>query len=298
MRRLILGLALLAIVAIVGWLASAPPSVPPEVLAEVAQPGDAAAGKLVFWEGGCDACHMSPDQDDPFKLGGGRELKTPFGSFYPPNISQDAADGIGAWTVEDFAGALLAGRTPNGQPYYPALPYTSYTRMTPKDVRDLFAFFKTMPAIPGRVRAHALSFPFNVRRGVGLWQRLFFTTGPLAPAPDLNAEMQRGRYLVEGPGHCEECHTPRNAFGAVDSARRLRGGPSPDGRGKVPDITAAGLKDWSGADIEEVLSIGSTPAGDILGGAMAAVVRNIGQLPDSDRAAIAAYLKSVGAPKP
>ena len=88
------------------------------------------------------------------------------------------------------------------------------------------------------------------------------------------------------------------SFGATDSARRLTGGPSPDGRGKVPDIAAAGLKDWSLTDIEEVLSIGATPAGDILGGAMTAVVRNIGQLPDSDRAAIAAYLKSVGAPKP
>jgi mono/diheme cytochrome c family protein len=285
--------ALLAAVAFAAWRTAEPPELSADVLRTLAEPGDAEAGKLVFYEGGCESCHMSAGQDDPLKLGGGRELKSPFGSFYPPNISSDTADGLGAWSVEDFGGALLAGRTPRGQPYYPALPYPSYTHMTPKDVRDLFAFLKTLPAIAGRPPPHALAFPFNVRLGVGLWMRLYFRPGPLPEVAGQDPQWRRGRYLVEGPGHCAECHSPRTWLGGIEAARRFHGGPAPDGKGKTPDITAAGLKDWTNADIEEALNSGFTPTGDSLGGAMAAVVRNTAQLPAADRAAIAVYLKSL-----
>ena len=170
----------------------------------------------MFFAGGCDACHMSPDQDDPLKLGGGRELKTPFGSFYPPNISQDAKDGIGAWSVRGFRRRAARG----AHAERPALLsraalHVLYARMTPKDVRDLFAFFKTLPAVPGRVRAHALSFPFNVRRGVGLWQRLFFTPGPLAPGAGLKrrgaarALSRRRSRPLRGMPHAAQCLSAR-----------------------------------------------------------------------------------------
>jgi len=285
--------ALIAFGAYAAFSTAEPPELAPEVSRELNNPGDVEAGKLVFLAAGCESCHMSVGQDDPLKLGGGRELKSPFGSFYPPNISPNAAEGIGAWTIEEFAGALLAGRTPRGQPIYPAFPYPSYSHMTTKDVRDLFAFLKTLPAVADRAPPHALIFPFNLRIGVGFWMRLYFRPGPLPDAPGRDAEWLRGRYLVEGPGHCVECHSPRTFLGGIDESRRLKGGPTPDGKCKTPAITGPGLKDLTNADIAEALNSGFTPTGDSLGGAMAAVVRNISQLPASDRAAIATYLKSL-----
>ncbi len=287
------GLAIIVALGAAGWFASAPRSLSAIVAQEVDAPGEAAAGRIVFFAAGCDSCHMSPGQSDPLRLGGGREVKTPFGSFYPPNISQDVQDGIGAWSADDFAGALLLGVSPRREHYYPAFPYSSYRRMTPIDVRDLFAFLRTLPAVSGRAPPHALAFPFTIRRGVGLWKRLFLGAAALPDAPGRDAAWKLGRYLVEGPGHCAECHSPRNILGAIVAHKRLTGGPLPDGKGKAPDITAAGLKDWSKADIVEALSSGFTPTGDSLGGPMAAMVRNTAELPASYREAIADYLKSL-----
>ena len=274
------------------WLLSASRALDPAIAAVVALPGDAKAGRTVFFEGGCDACHMSPGQPDPFRLGGGLELKTRFGSFFPPNISPDARDGIGAWSAEEFARALLTGVSPRGAHYYPAFPYTSYRLMKPTDVRDLFAFLRTLPTVAGRPPPQAPLFAYSIRRAIGLWKWLYLGAAALPDAPDRDEAWRLGRYLVEGPGHCGECHSPRDGLGDVIARRRLEGGPSLDGKGKAPDITAAGLKDWSQSDIEEALSSGFTPTGDALGGAMAAVVRNTAELPPAYRAAIAAYLKS------
>jgi mono/diheme cytochrome c family protein len=287
------GLAIVAGFLAAGWLASAPHVLNPAIAEAVAAPGDAAAGRIVFFASGCDSCHMSPGQTDPLRLGGGREIKTPFGSFYPPNISQDVKDGVGAWSARDFAQALLVGVSPRGQHYYPAFPYTSYRRMTRADVRDLYAFMRTLPAVSGRAPPHALIFPFTIRRAIGLWKRLYLGRRDFPDAPGRDAEWKLGRYLVEGPGHCAECHSPRDILGGIIGHRRLMGGANPDGKGHTPDITAAGLKDWTKADIAEALSSGITPTGDSLGGLMAAVVRNTAQLPASYREAIADYLKSI-----
>lgn len=296
MKNAVFALAGLAIVAgflAAGWVASAPGALGPKVAEDVAAPGDAAAGRLVFFAGGCDSCHMSPGQDDPLRLGGGREIKTAFGSFYPPNISQDPKDGIGAWSAEDLARALVVGVSPSGEHYYPAFPYTSYRRMTRKDLRDLYAFMRTLPAVSGRAPPHALFFPFTIRRAIGLWKRLYLGRRQFADAPGRDDDWKLGRYLVEGPGHCAECHSPRDILGGIIGHRRLTGGVSPDGKGRTPDITAAGLKDWTKEDIAEALSSGIAPSGDSLGGLMAGVVRNTGQLPASYREAIADYLKSI-----
>ena len=292
MKRLALAfLALVLIAAVAAWFVSAPRDLGWES-AEAATPaGDAAAGRIVFYASGCDSCHQSPGQNDPLKLGGGAPLKTPFGTFYPPNISSDAKDGIGAWTVVDFANALLGGVARDGEHLYPAFPYSSYRLMKPTDVRDLFAFLKTLPPVQGAARKTQLAFPFSVRRGIGFWKALYFRPPPPAPA-DASASWLLGRYLVEGPGHCAECHSPRDAFGGVAWSQRLKGGPLPDGKGKAPALTPEGLKDWSREDIAEALSSGFTPSGDTLGGAMAAVVRNTAQLPADYRAAIADYLKT------
>ena len=278
--------------ALAGWILSAPHPIDAETAQAVAAPGDPAAGRIVFFLAGCESCHMSPEQTDPLRLGGGMELKTPFGSFFPPNISPDRKDGIGEWSATDFANALLAGVSPDGQHYFPAFPYPSYRHMSTTDIRDLFAFLRTTAPVAGQAPPHALSFPFSIRRAVGFWKLFYLPeiAHPLAVEPtDIEG---RGRYLVEGPGHCAECHSPRTFLGGIIASRRLTGGPLPDGKGKAPNITAAGLADWSESDVADALSTGFTPSGDTLGGPMAAIVRNLAQAPAADLAAIAHYLKT------
>ena len=290
--------ALVAAAAAAAWFVTGPRGVSAEVAAAVSEPGDPEAGKNVFYIAGCESCHMSPGQKDPLRLGGGLELKTPFGSFYPPNISPDPVDGIGAWSVADFANALMAGVSARGDHLYPAFPYPSYCRMSIKDVRDLFAFLHTTPPISGRAPSNALKFPFSIRRAVGVWKLLYMPKIDHPIAVDPTDEEALGRYLVNGPGHCAECHSPRDFFGGIITSRRLTGGPLPDGKGKAPNITAEGLKDWSEDDVETALSTGFTPSGDVLGSAMTAVVRSLKQVPEPDLAAIAHYLKTYkpGAP--
>ena len=160
-------------------------------------------------------------------------------------------------------------------------------------MRDLFAYLKTLPPVQGRVRDHDLPFPFNIRRALGLWKLLFLDGEPFKPDPSKSANWNRGAYLVNGPGHCAECHSPRNIFGAVIPSQRFAGGPSPDGQGGVPNITSFKLNDWSVSDIAETLATGMTPDADRVGGAMVEVVRNISQLSAADRAAMATYIKSL-----
>jgi mono/diheme cytochrome c family protein len=298
MRRFLFFLALLLVAGGgLAWALSAPrPRFSPEQWQAQEKPGDAAAGRRIFYAGGCESCHTTPGQPDPLRLGGGLELKTPFGSFYPPNISSDSLDGIGAWRPVDLANALLSGVSPDGRHYYPAFPYTSYQRMEPTDVADLYAFLKTLPSVQGRAPRHRLGFPFSIRRLLGFWKRLYFDNSSLAADPHQSSQWNLGRYLVEGAGHCGECHTPRGPLGAMEPDRALTGAPAPDGKGKTPNLTGSALADWTQADIVEALTSGFTPKGDVLGASMTGVVRNMAQLPQSDREAIAVYLKSLGTP--
>lgn len=255
--------------------------------------GDPEAGRHMFFAGGCASCHATPGQDDPFVLGGGFELPSPFGTFRVPNISPDPDTGIGGWSDLDFVNAMMRGVSPGGRHYYPAFPYTSYQRMKPEDVLDLKAFLDTVGPVSNEVAGHDLPFPFNVRRGLGLWKLLYLDGQRFAPDPDAGEEINRGAYLVTGPGHCGECHTPRDALGGLQRDRWLKGGPSPEGKDEtIPDITPSGL-DWSAGDIAYALETGFTPDFDSLGSSMARVVRNTSRLTPEDRAAIAAYLKSL-----
>jgi mono/diheme cytochrome c family protein len=224
------------------------------------------------------------------------ELNTPFGTFVAPKISSDPNDGIGAWSVEDFATAMLKGVAPDGGHLYPAFPYASYTRMKPADVADLFAYLKTLPPVAGKAPPHRLGFPFNIRRGLGLWKLLYLSDKPVvALAADAPAAARDGQYLVEGPGHCGECHTPRDFIGGPRTAEWLAGAVAPEGSGTIPNITSGpgGIGDWSESDIVTALKDGFKPDFDTLGGAMVDVQQNLALLPDADRAAIAAYLKAV-----
>ena len=219
-----------------------------------------------------------------------------------PNISPDPKDGIGAWNEAQFVTAMTKGTSPGGGHYFPAFPYTSYQRMKLDDVRDLFAYLKTLPAVQGKVRDHDLPFPFNIRRTLGGWKLLFLDGEPFRPDPGQSAAWNRGAYLVNGPGHCAECHSPRNFMGGIVKAQRFAGGPNPEGEGWVPNITQQGLKDWSEKDIAYLLETGNTPDGDSVGGDDGGGgAQHLAAQPAEDRAAMAAYIKSlppVEGPKP
>jgi len=298
---MLLALLFLAVAAfgLYGWLTAAP--LARAVTASSYTP-NAANGEIIFNAGGCTSCHATPGQPDRLRLGGGLAIPTPFGTFYAPNISPDPVDGIGRWSEADFVNAVRKGISPAGTHYFPVLPYTSYAHARPEDVRDLFAYLKTLPPVSGRVRDHDVPFPFNIRRNIGIWKLLFMDSKPFEPDPSRSASWNRGAYLVNSFGHCAECHSPRNVLGGIVTAQRFAGGPNPEGEGWVPNITEKGLSDWSEKDIAYFLETGLTPDGDSAGGAMARVIKNTALLPTTDRAAIAEYLKSLppieGPPRP
>jgi mono/diheme cytochrome c family protein len=292
LRKLILFLAIAALIGLSAfWFLTVPATVPASALGS--HTPDLANGRTMFFAGGCASCHVTPDQTDKLRLGGGFALKSPFGTFYAPNISPDPADGIGRWSEADFVTAMVKGTSPDGRHYYPAFPYTSYQHMTQGDVRDLFAFIKTLPPVQGRARDHDLPFPYNIRRSLGGWKLLFFGGKAFAPDKTKDAEWNRGAYLVNGPGHCAECHSPRNALGGLIEGQRFAGGPDPSGQGWVPNITQHRLGSWSVQDLARLLASGETPEADMVSGEMGKVVANTAQLSAEDRNAMAVYLKSL-----
>ncbi len=272
------------------WFLTRPGQVDPERFAGLE--GDAGRGEAVFWASGCASCHAAPDAkgDDRLVLAGGYRMVSPFGTFVAPNISP-SSEGIGGWDTLDLANALLEGVSPEGRHYYPSLPYGTYMHMEDRDVADLKAFLDTLPVSDAQDQPHELPFPFGIRRGIGLWKLVNMSPGWVLEDAD-SEELERGRYLVEALGHCAECHTPRNLTGGLDRKRWMDGAPNPSGRGTIPAISPDRL-DWSETDIAYYLETGFTPDFDSVGGQMASVVANLGHLPESDRAAIAAYLKAL-----
>ena len=249
-----------------------------------------ARGEVVYHAAGCHGCHTRTEEGAP-ALAGGRALVTPFGTFHSPNITPDKATGLGNWSAADFKRALREGLSPHGDPYYPAFPYTSYSGMTDGDIADLWAYLKAQPAVQQANLPHALDFPYSQRWLTSLWRWLYFDPQVFAADPQRDEAWNRGAYLVRHLGHCGECHSPRNALGAVEQDSALQGNPEgPDGK-KVPAIDPKALADWSAADLADALQSGITPEGDFLAGSMAEVIEeSTGHLSDADRLAIARYL--------
>jgi mono/diheme cytochrome c family protein len=299
-RTLLVALCVLAAAFGVYWWLTSPPTL--VIVAAAATAPNLANGQIIFNAGGCSSCHAVPNQPDRLRLGGGLAIPSPFGTFYAPNISPDPADGIGRWNEADFVNAVTRGISPEGTNYFPAFPYTSYAHVKVQDVRDLFAYLKTLAQVPGKVRDHDVPFPFNIRRNVGIWKLLFMDDKPFMADPAHSVSWNRGAYLVNGFGHCAECHSPRNFLGGIIAAQRFAGGPDPDGEGWVPNITRKGLGDWNDKDIAYFLETGQTPDGDSAGGSMVRVIRNTSQLRAEDRAAITEYIVSLppvdGPPRP
>lgn len=292
-------LAALGVIGGVGFVVVTKPDRQPENhWANLGEP-DLANGERIFWAGGCVSCHAAPGAEGEAKLvlSGGAPLKSPFGTFHAPNISPDPNAGIGAWTLPEFGDAMTLGTGRNGEHLYPSFPYGSYVRLQAKDINDLYGFMKTLPASNSVAPAHELPFPFNIRLVLGGWKFLYFNDEPRVELANADDKVKRGQYLVEGPGHCGECHTPRDALGGFKPGQWLAGGPNPEGEGSIPNITpgSKSMGGWSEPEIVEYLTSGFTPDFDSVGGSMVEVQKNMAQLPAEDREAIAAYLKAIPA---
>ena len=263
---------------------------------EIDAVGDPARGEYVLAMGGCVARHTD-EKGGGALLAGGRALATPFGTFYSSNITSDASAGIGGWSLGEFVRAMREGVSPDGQHYYPAFPYPSYATMTDQDLADLKAYLDTVEPAGEPVRDHDLGFPFNIRQSLAGWKLLFFEGAePYTPDTAQSESWNRGAYLVRGPGHCGECHTPRNVLGGPDNSRYLAGNPVGAEGEATPNITPheTGIADWSAVDLAFSLETGLTPEYDSFGSGMGEVVNDgTSKLTSEDRDAIAEFLLSL-----
>jgi mono/diheme cytochrome c family protein len=254
--------------------------------------GDAKRGEYLAKAAGCVACHTE-EKKDAVPFAGGRALKTPFGTFYGPNITPHQQAGIGRWTEADFMRAMREGNRPDGKNYFPAFPYPSFTKIADGDLRDLWAYLRSLAPSARANQEHDLGFFYRWRFLVTFWKWFFFTPGPFMNIPGLSDIVNRGAYLVQALGHCGECHTPRNFLGGPKASRFLAGGKGPDGK-DVGNLTPAGLKKWSDKDLKDFLTTGVTPDGDVPAESMGEVVQNTtSKLTPEDLNALIAYLRSL-----
>jgi mono/diheme cytochrome c family protein len=257
--------------------------------------GDAKRGAYLAKAAGCQGCHTEAKKG-AVPYAGGRGLKTPFGTFYGPNITPHPGAGIGRWREADFLRALRSGMRPDGAHYYPAFPYPSFTAITDSDARDLWAFFRALPPDARPNRAHELKFPFDLRFMLGVWKWMYFSHGPFVADASRPPAVNRGAYVVNALAHCGECHTPRNLLGGVRTDRRLAGARAGADGKRTPNLTPARLKGWSDADLREFLLSGISPDGDIAAETMAEVIRNTtSKLTPEDLSATIAYLRTLPA---
>jgi len=250
--------------------------------------GDAKRGEYLAKAGGCLGCHTE-EKEGAAPYAGGRALKTPFGTFFGPNVTPHPQAGIGRWSEADFVRAMREGRRPDGANYFPAFPYTSFTLIVDADLRDLWAYLRTLKPSTRPSQEHELGFLYRWRFLVGIWKWLFFKPGPYAPDPAKSAVLNRGAYLVQALGHCGECHTPRNFLGATKKDRYLAGD-----KDIAPNLTPTRLGKKGDGELKEFLRTAMTPEGDVAAESMAEVVKNTtGQLTPQDLDALVAYLRSL-----
>lgn len=264
--------------------------------AQEGAPDAVARGEYVFRAAAGCSCHTDVPDDGP-RLAGGRGIETPFGTFYSPNITPDPETGIGNWSEADFVRAMTEGLSPSGEHYYPVFPYTSYARMTTQDLRDLWAYLSAQEPVERRNRAHDVWWPFSFRTLLWAWKWWYLDdTGPPSD-PSRSEQWNRGAYLVTGPSHCGECHTPRGWLGGPDESMALAGtADGPEGE-LAPNITPdadTGIGRWHPADLAWLLQTGLLPDGDSVQGAMAeAIDHGYTDLTADDREAISEYIMAL-----
>jgi mono/diheme cytochrome c family protein len=266
----------------------------------VERPGPGAPpeqrGEYVFHLAGGCGCHTDFKNKGAF-LAGGRGIQTPFGVVYATNITPDRATGLGAWSEADFTRAMTQGVRRDGEPLFPVFPYTSFNRMDAQDLKDLWAYLRTVPPVKQDNRPHELRPPFGLRSSLGPWKALYFKPAPFARDPSASDRVNRGAYIVQALAHCAECHTPRTAMGALNPGMAFAGslaGPEGD---PVPNVTPdrkTGIGVWTPAELTEFLQTGMRPAGDKVQGLMREIIQDgYARTAAADQEAVAAYLKTL-----
>jgi mono/diheme cytochrome c family protein len=240
----------------------------------------------------CSSCHTVPGSNQPFA--GGRPIETPFGNIVAPNITPDSETGIGSWSDEQFDAAVRKGIARSGSHLYPAMPYNAYTKMSRDDVLAIRAYLNTLVPVRNAVEANTLPFPFNIRAAMRVWNALYFKEGDYQPNPQQSAEWNRGAFLVDGPGHCGACHTPKTTLGGDKTSEYLQGAylqgwSAPD----VTNDTRLGLGAWSKQDLVAYLKSGHNRVTAATGPMGEVVTLSTAFMKDSDLGAIATYLKSL-----
>ena len=299
MKRLLVVLVLLAIAGLVVFFIVTSPSIMQSAGTEPIPAGEPniANGKIIFTAGGCEFVpRRSPSarQDAPRRRPGARARRSAPSTRRTFRRIPATASANGRRS-NSCAPCGPASR-PQGEHYFPAFPYSAYQRLAAADVRDLFGYLKTLPPVEGKARGHDVPFPFNIRRSLGGWKLLFLDGKSFTPDPSKSATWNRGAYLVEGMAHCAECHSTRNFMGGIVSGKRFAGGPDPEGKAFVPNITSdkeTGIGKWTKGDVVELLTTGFTPDFDFVGSTMGEVVLNTKQLSQADREAIAEYIMSL-----
>jgi mono/diheme cytochrome c family protein len=279
---------------------------PTDEVAAWGPPGDAAAppdaagqfsadpvarGRYLAVAGDCEACHTNPGGR---KFAGARPIRTPFGIVYSANITPDPKTGIGRWTEADFYRAVHKGVAHGGKNLYPVFPYTYFTRMSRADVDAIRAYLLTVPPVYQPKPANKLPFPLNIRFLLKIWNALYFRPGEFRPDPAMSSEWNRGAYLVQGPGHCGACHTPKNLLGADRNGHALQGGTLDNWAALdlIGDVRR-GLASWDKGDIVEYLRSGRNARAAASGPMQEVVYDSTSRMSDSDLAAIATYLKQL-----
>jgi mono/diheme cytochrome c family protein len=249
-------------------------------------------GRYLAEAADCAGCHTIPERGAPYA--GGRAIETPFGDIISRNITPDRESGIGNWSDEDFDRAVRQGIRSDGSRLYPAMPYPSYTKMSRDDVKAIRAYLNTIPPVHTENPPNTLPFPFNIRAAMRVWNMLNFTEGTYKPDPQKSAEWNRGAYMVQGPGHCGACHTPKSFLGGDKTEQNLRGA-SLQGW-SIPNITddpRRGIGRWSVDDITAYLKTGHNRITAATGPMAEEITLSSSHMTDSDLKAIATYLKSV-----
>jgi mono/diheme cytochrome c family protein len=295
--RTFLAVLVLAIAGIAWWLsAQHHPALPAATTTEakLQDPARVARGAYLATLGDCAACHTAQG-GKPYA--GGRALPTPFGDVPAPNLTPDDATGLGQWSFDAFWRALHEGVGRDGRALYPAFPYTSYTRVSRDDAFALFAYLKSLPPVRSETAAPSLRFPYDLKASLATWRTLYFRPGEFVPDPKQSAEWNRGAYLVQGLGHCNECHVTRDNLGGLPrEGEALTGGQIPAQNWYAPDLSTrahGGLEGWSTDDIVSLLKTGQSGKGAAFGPMADVVMQSTQHLRDDDLRAIATYLQSL-----